>query len=206
MSGPSIATPRPARRAPLTAARQDLALSAEAWLWQELRGVPFALVRVFGRDTFEQEARVAAAKAAADFDPAAFPGVPFGAFARRGVRLHLRGVVARLAMKFPVWREMPADPAGGSFPDPADHRPAGGDPALRAWCSDDYRDQRRCLDWRTRVLLYLRTVEGWTLDEVAAPLGVSRERVRQLETKAAQKLARYRNRRVIRRQLEGRAS
>lgn len=82
----------------------------------------------------------------------------------------------------------------------ADFRRAETDPALKLWCSPDYAEQRRCLDWRSRVLLYLRTVAAMTLEEVGECMGITRERVRQLEEEAARKLAAFRVRRARRTQ------
>lgn len=167
--------------------------------------MPAAMLRTLGREQFEQEAWLAVCKAAHDFDPVKYLGVPFGAFARLGVRKHLTGTVCRTATKYGVWRTMPElDGDTGEQLEAADYRRESADPALAAWCSADYARQRRCLDWRSRIVLYLRAVEGWTLEEAGEALAVTRERIRQVEEKAVRKLARFRLRRQMRRQLEGR--
>ncbi len=83
--------------------------------------------------------------------------------------------------------------------DPANHRRDCADPGLHLWCSDDYSEQRRCLPIRERIILYLRTVEGWVLEDVGDAMGMTRERVRQIETRAVNKLAEFRVRRQLRR-------
>lgn len=179
-----------------------MVLDFDRWLPGEVNRVPEWARRAVGRDAVEQEARLAVTKAACDWNPELYPGVPFGAFARIGVRLHLRGLWDRLAAKGCVWAAMPVFEDGGG-PDPEDYRDPHGERLLHLWFDPDYAEQRRCLDMRRRLLLYLRTVEGLTLEETGECLGTSRERVRQLEWSAGRKLAEFRNRRVIRRQLAG---
>lgn len=104
------------------------------------------------------------------------------------------GLRERAGIKFRVWYAMPEGEDGERFLEPADHRAGGVHPMLRAWCSEEYRSQRRALHWRYRVLLYMRYVEAWTLDEVSDVFGISRERVRQLTDRAIEKLAAQRNR------------
>jgi hypothetical protein len=89
----------------------------------------------------------------------------------------------------------------------ADYRRADGpDPALKFWCDPENVWQRRGLHIKFRLVLFLRHVEGYTLDEVGEVFGLSRERVRQLEERAVGAMARRRNARKLARQLEGRAA
>lgn len=170
------------RRGPLTPQQQALVETAEPWLRQEATRAPACFARLHGAEGVAQEARLAACKAAADFDPVRFPGVPFGAFARERVRRHLRGLVCRAAPRLCVW---------GAFPvgaEVADHRGTAVSPALRAWCSEEYRRQRRGLHWRERVVLYLRYVESWTLAECGAYFGLSSSCVELLAWRAVKAL------------------
>lgn len=82
-----------------------------------------------------------------------------------------------------------------------DYRSVECDPVLKAWCSPDYCAMRRCLDWRARVLLALRCVEGYTLDEIALVMSITRERVRQLERNARDTMHRQSMNRQIKRQI-----
>lgn len=187
----------------LTEGRRELALSAAGVIeLAVLRGVSRGLRRSFGEDEWRQEAWLAVCKAARDIDPESHPGVPFLAFARNGIRLHFMGETRKYATRLAVWREMPADPhragAAGDFrPDdahPEDHRGPAVPAVLSAWCSDDYRAQRSVLNWRERVILYLRFVEGWYQWEIAECLGITHARVGQLEEVAVRRLAAARNR------------
>jgi RNA polymerase sigma factor (sigma-70 family) len=73
------------------------------------------------------------------------------------------------------------------------------DPLLHAWCDPEYVEQRKCLHWRTRIVLYLRVVECWSLEEVGRVLGgISRERIRQIEQRSIEKMARSRRRSAAR--------
>jgi RNA polymerase sigma factor (sigma-70 family) len=156
-----------------------------------------------GRDVVEQDIRFAVVKAAHDFDPVKYPGVPFAAFAFNGVRLHMRSFARQLGRP-ETWWTMPASREDGASMEGEipDHRDPVPDRLLRAWCDEDYARQRRCLDWRARLVLYLRTVEGMTLDETGECMGVTRERVRQLEDRATWQLARFRVRRARERGLQ----
>lgn len=201
---------RPGRRAnttPLTAGQQALVTAEMHWLPAEVtRNVNEGLRRRYGREQFEQEAMLALCESARTFDPVAHPNVPFGAFARSHVRHRLWRAAHLAARVHRVSVSMPVDADGGPFVDAPDHRRAEADPALRLWCSPDYCEQRRCLDWFVRVVLYLRAVEGLTLDEVGAYFRISKERVRQIEDRGVCRLAEFRNRRRVRRQLAGQAA
>lgn len=184
-------------RAPLSPEQRDQVALAEQWLYQEIVHLPKWLVLRHGRDAIEQEARLAVCKAAHDFDPVKHSGVPFGAFARRGVRLHLLGLRYRTADRLRVWSTMPvsAIESGELVPhDQADYRRNSPDPSLSIWCDQDNVAQRKCLDMRSRLVLFLRYVECWTLDEIGSALGISWERVRQIEIKALARLKTHRER------------
>lgn len=200
-SPPPDAPPKPnlrlKRRAPLTPEQLTLVASTDRWLYQEIVRVPKWVLSIHGRDAVEQEARLSVCKAAHDFDPVKHPGVPFGAFARRGVRLHLLGLRYRTADRLRVWSTMPvsAIESGELVPhDQADYRRNSPDPNLSIWCDQDNVAQRKCLDMRSRLVLFLRYVECWTLDEIGSALGISWERVRQIEIKALARLKTHRER------------
>lgn len=185
------------RRAPLTPEQLALVASAERWLYQEIFRLPKWLVLLHGRDAIEQEARLAVCKAAHDFDPVKHPGVPFGAFARRGVYLHLLGIKYRSAERLSVWGTMPVATRHGEedMPiDSTDHRRNSSEPTLTIWCDPDNVAQRKRLDMRSRVILFLRYVECWTLDEIGCAIGISWERVRQIEIAALARMKRMRER------------
>ncbi len=55
---------------------------------------------------------------------------------------------------------------------------------------DEVCDALRFLGPRLRHVIELRFLEGWTLEEIGQELGVTRERVRQLERQALDKLRR----------------
>lgn len=189
------------RRAPLTADQQQLVLDFDRRLPGLVRECPEWLVARLGRDEVESCIRLAVVKAAHDFDPVANPNVPFAAFAFNGVRMAMRSFGRELG-KPAVWWTMPvsADDGASMEGEIPDHRDPVADRLLKAWCDEDYTRQRKCLDWRSRVLLYLRTVAAMTLEEVGECMGITRARVQQLEEKAARKLAAYRVRRARRTQ------
>lgn len=183
----------------MTPEQQRLVAECLPWLRAEsARLASDVLVTREGRDSLYQEALLAVCKAACDFDPGKYPDVPFGAFARLGVRKHMMGFRIRLGIKSRVWGTMPAgDDDEQSFMEPADYRAPTVHPALSAWCDEDAARQRRVLHMRSRLVLYLRYVESWTLEEVGDAFDVSRERVRQIEERAISKLARNRRRKML---------
>lgn len=165
---------------------------------EEVNRLPPDLVRRFGRADFEQEAVLAVCKAAAAFDPIKFPTVPFNAFARLGIRQHFRGLIRDLIRGKLVWASQPPlfpDGVAIEFPD------VGGWPGGPApWFAPENVFQRRRLDWRARIILYLRVAEHWTQTEVAQTLGVSHQAVQVAEYNATETLASIReNRRPERR-------
>ena len=179
--------------------RHALVLGCRRWLGAAVaKAVPPALYVRLGKDHWEQEAWRAVVVAAARWDPTR--GAPFGAFAWLGVAQFLRGRVMREAARYGVWRELPAgadilvgSDEGGVPLEPADHRAASAvHPTLAAWCDEDAARQRRRLDPRSRLVLYLRLVEGWSNPEIGSYFGISRERVRQVIGKAVFRLARAR--------------
>lgn len=176
----------------------------DRWLPGLVAECPAWLVARLGRDEVASAIRLAVVKAAADYDPVAHPGVPFPAFAFNGVRLAMRGFARELG-KPAVWWPMPHGDDGDELFDRLipDYRDPAPERLLRAWCDEGYAAQRQCLDMRSRVLLYLRTVEGWTLEEVGDVLGVTRQRVRQLEERACRKLAAFRVRQARSSRSEG---
>lgn len=163
---------------PLTADRRRL-LDAVDQRVLVVRLAARHLVRAIGTDGVLQEAWLACSLAASVYDPVAYPGVPFPAFACRCVKRRMTFLNAHFGRRGGVW----AEDAGV---EPADHRGGGVWPALAAWC--ECRGQRRRLDWRSRVVLYLRCVEGWSLGEIAAVFGVNRQRVSQIIGTATKKM------------------
>lgn len=165
--------------------------------------VPHWIIRRAGLDVCLSMAEEQMMTAANGWRPDA--GSQFRSFLMEGIKRFLPHKVLRALGKPNVWRQMPETEDGEQLSSSlVDHRESAPERALRHWCSDDYSRQRRCLDWRRRVILYLRCVEGWTLEEVADTLTVlTRERVRQLEESATAKLAAFRTRDLIRKQLAG---
>lgn len=188
---------RPSFDRPLRDADHERVAEAIEWVrWEVLAVVPPAVVRRVGLEECVAEALLFVVRAAGRYDPVAHPGVPFAAYARNGLRLVLRSMFGRKKYRTArTWLTMPVDADGAFFLEPADHRPPDVHPALREWCSEECRAQRRCLDWRARLVLCLRCVEGLTLDDVGGVLGITRERVRHLEERAVAKLAAFRVRR-----------
>ncbi|HEY1187151.1 MAG TPA: sigma factor-like helix-turn-helix DNA-binding protein [Gemmata sp.] len=177
----------------LTGAQQQLVLNerATAWVHREVnQNVRPAYRRRYGREEFEQIALFALCESARAFDPVANPGVPFGAFARTHVRRRLWRAVEKLAQSARVNRTVPVDGLGEPFAltNLIDHRAPGPNPALALWCSDELRARRRCLDWRSRLVLCMRCVEGLTLQECALALRISKTRVGMIEQRAIERL------------------
>lgn len=125
-------------------------------------------------------------------------GRTFRSFAMNAVKRFLPVALWRKGRNVNVWREMAVyeDDRGRELPyavNLPDHRRADGpDPLLSFWHDPEYREQRRCLSWRLRVVLYLRLVECWTLREVGELFGVCRQRVRNDELRAEELLAEHR--------------
>lgn len=127
------------------------------------------------RDDFVAEAYKALSRAADLFDPSL--GVRFSTYATCSIQR-----VVQRALAVSARAESVGVAAGG--------RDAAGDPLQDLLAQDESGtpDLAEALDvalaalhWRTAKVLRLRFLDGLTLREVAALLGVSRERVRQLE-------------------------
>lgn len=159
-----------------------------------------------GKEFFQQEAYLALCVAAAAYRPDKYPGVTFGAFARLGLRMHLRGLLQRLGERHPLWWQFPdRDSPHDDGPDSSyrrlsrfaeevpDIRTADVDPLLSAWHDEDAKAQRKYLDVRSRVILYLAYVECWSHTEISRTLRLSKERVGQLIERAADRLAAVRS-------------
>lgn len=118
-------------------------------------------------------------------------GTTFTGYAMTGVKRSLPTRLLRQYRKRGVWSEMPARrddgrPMSAELPD---GRPAERDPLLVAWCDPDARHRRRVVGWRERLVLYLRFVECRTLDDVGRLLGVTRQRVIEIEKRGLERLA-----------------
>lgn len=183
---------------PLTREQQLLVQSLpdlSAWV---RRCLPAALVRAVGLEECVAEAMLLAVRAAALHDPDR--GTSFKTYVMSGIRAYLRSYIrTRFGRNVPVWCEMPVDPHGEAFrandlPDTRRFVSSGRNPLLAVWCAPENRTLRRVIGWRSRLVLYLRFVELWPRAEVAETLGVSAERVRQLEDRARARLAEERAR------------
>lgn len=174
-------------RVPLSVAQQELVLSCEVWLVSECCRCTNSRLRYrLGMDVVIQEGWLAVCKAAADYDTNKHPGVPFGAFARRGVRIHLRGVAEWFSRSTSVWNSMPDEDLVDRMSDNRSFSVS----LLSLWHDDEYSHARRVLDMRSRVILYLLIVESWTMREIAEILGISYQRVRHLRERAENRLTR----------------
>lgn len=133
-----------------------------------------------------------ACKAAADFDPAR--GNTFATVAHAYLKKWL-GTLARHYIKSGwKWHEWTDLSDTEAFEPPArHHRPV----PLAVWCDDEARFLRRRVQWRGRIILYLRTVECLTLDDVSHVFGISKARVRQIQDRAIDKIAAANNRRAV---------
>jgi DNA-directed RNA polymerase specialized sigma24 family protein len=190
--------PKPDRRLdrrPLTPEQRELvaACYGAPWVAPWTRRCVFAwLVREVGWDDVLSEAWVLIVKAARRWVPGR--GTEFESFAKGAIRrfLHKRLTDGRRNRR--AWAEMPVAPDTGAGLDQS--APCGRgverDDLLAGWCHD--APLRGALSWRERVVLYLRAVEGWTLEEVGAALGIARQRVDQIVTAAREKLLRARGR------------
>ena len=188
---------------PLTAEQRALAESEVTQTWVHTairRSSPAWLVKGLNWDELKQIAAVAICKATTTWVPQA--GTTFRDYAWNAVKwevIKIRVVCGRSAS---VWREMEStvSDSGQMESDAAriaDHRRDCADnPTLHAWCSPDYTEQRRCLDWRSRIVLYLLAVEGWSKQEISETFGASRMRVIQSEGEAIRKLAAFRVRKA----------
>jgi len=180
----------------LTPEQQKLVVDfvARGWVQKEIRRrVPQWLLQQAGWDECESWAMFAVCRAAFRFDPIKYPNVPFDAFAVKGVRIWLKKIRCKYATAPKLW--------GHAFDEElerlVDHRSEDRPSPLMMWCEKENADQRRCLDWRRRIMLYLRTVEGWSQQEVGDLFGACRQRVHQIESTAMGSMARYRLRKSL---------
>ncbi len=195
-------------RAPLTREQQALVTSVMKLTHWFANRAPQWLRRALGHEVIAQEMAIAACKAASDFDSVAYPDYEFSAWAAEGMRRHLMGLTTRTGIKLGVWVQMPELVNGDgdtiSLEDVvADHRTDGGNPALAEWHSEENQLLLRAVSLRYQRVLYLRAVEGLTLDEVGTTLGITRERVRQMQEHAAEIIRRARAKLQVDRQLRG---
>lgn len=188
--------------APLDSERQQLVVDeiARKWVYAEVRNLsPWWLVKQHGYDELNAVGIAAIVESAETYRDEF--GVPFGAYARQLVRWTFWKLTRTLTKEIRAWNEMrlvsrdDGETSQLSTIVP-DHRRYCPSPALHLWCSLDYSEQRRCLDWRSRIALYLLAVEGMNLSEAGESLGITRERVRQIEKRAVAKLAGFRVRRL----------
>lgn len=201
---------------PLTAEQADLVARHEGMCRAIARQVGWGL----GPEDLEDlaaEFRLQVVVAARTFDPAR--GFTFSTYYMKAARQRtVRRARLLRARGLSVPRDGPFDPVtmvstderweygqGGSNSrrskqelrnEVADYRrPIADDaasPLLRAWCDPEYAAQRANLSWTRRLVLYLRLVEGLSLEAVGECFGVSKERVRQVQIAAGQALERSR--------------
>lgn len=138
-------------------------------------------------DDLAQEGFLALLWCSHTFDPGL--GVSFGAYARRRVHGAMQDAVRRRmtedgwsrsgAREMPTWRTLDAGEAQEVASPPDQH-------------DFDLETVRmvlvRILGQRDAEVVELRVLAGWTLQEVGLKIGVTRERVRQIEARAMVKL------------------
>lgn len=195
---------------PLTKEQKELAEEEirHKWIYTAIkRCAPKWLVHAIGYEELNQIGMLAVCQASKTWKP--FEGTEFMDYAWNAVKWEIAKRRIVYNRNVSVWREMEfvTSDTGSKESyaelEPDHRRDCHDHPTLHLWCSPDYSEQRRCLDWRSRILLYLLTVEGWTKAEVSEVLGVSRMRVMQIEDEAVRKLASFRIRRL--KALKGRA-
>jgi len=181
---------------PLSPEQQALVEAAyhEGWVPRWTRKiVSYAFLQSFGikREDAVGEAWVIVVKAAASWEDGL--GSTFRSYAMTGMKRFLMTRLKNSVSGKNVWIEMPtqrdvkyAKPMSDVLPD---HRSTS-DPLslLATWCSPEYASQRKFLDWRTRIVLYLHSVERLSFKEIGPLLGVSWERARKLEEVAREKM------------------
>ena len=150
----------------------------------------------FGYDDedIQQTAWQGAVEAARNFDPTR--GADFSTYAAARMISHVQRMTTRFmpgSARQPLYAilSLHDDRDPDYEHEHPDYRRDGNertDPALKLWCSPDFTAMRQGLDIRWRLVLYLRTVESYSLREVASTLCISKERVRQIQTKAKAKI------------------
>lgn len=145
-----------------------------------------AAVRRLGRDEAEQIGRVALMRAADLWDPARGMFSTYAVWAIKHAILNAAAHGARRARQFPVARVPGCEVLDllASRLDPGLERLEGEEAAAAL------RAAMQHLPARLRLAIRLRYFEGGTLADCATPLGVTRERARQLIRGALMKLRR----------------
>ncbi len=140
---------------------------------------------------------LAACKAVLGYSATLANGRSFESYARRGIRSAItwsaiKGRFGRRGnewVRVGAWQQWPLAPDSAEPLDLEDYRRAGAEnPALHEWCSDGATAKRVKLTKRERVALYLRCVEGWTLQEIGDAFDVTREGARLILEKAVKKI------------------
>jgi RNA polymerase sigma factor (sigma-70 family) len=141
-----------------------------------VRSRPWLVARNSWDDLF-QEAWFAVCRAAQKWS--AYKGASFRTFAGKAIYHRIWSYAQRSRRNIKAWYPMPHDgdePMSSSLED--GRRDAS--ELLTHWCSPDYAKRRRHLDVRSRVILYLRYVESWSLREVGDLFGISGSAVAHL--------------------------
>lgn len=169
--------PPPDDPPPLTPAQQALVGDVVKLAGWFARRTLSETLRFYGREDVYQEMMLAACAAARTYDPAL--NVEFKTYAYRAMWMRRNGLTRSFGVRGSFWYEWPTsgDPSVGAL-EVADERPAPRPSPLSVWCAT--APARAGVHPRHRLVLYVRCVEGWSLEEAASYFGVSVKRVQQM--------------------------
>lgn len=183
--------PRPARRSPQE--RNQLALANDRLAWQTVRKLPPGLVTLLGGDDeCGQIARLALLRAADLFDDT--KGYKFSTYAVNCMRGNLLSALERAPLIHgPLGGQEPQRPIPrvhlADLNNWQDKAPTAEEVASRSERVERVRQAIDRLPKRQRQIITGR-LAGQTLEECGQNLGVTKQRVRQLEQQAHERLAR----------------
>lgn len=163
----------------LTEQQQHLVEATDPNLIRALvyQAVPRYLIRLYGLDTWCQEAWFLVCRTAVTYDPIEYPDIPLMGYAWRVVSHQLWNRVVRYTRHQCIWKQWPEEPQSKRQMDVKDYRTKASRPV---WNDTEYRSARRFLPMRHRIILYLYHIERWTYQEIGDTLSISKGRVGQI--------------------------